>query len=324
MAERACRYCGGIYLLPTGNPDPRFCSDRCFSRSQPDDTEAPSRFWWVVRALVFLAMIGMLMFRYEVATALAEAVPDARPAACRVLAWLGGDGVDRLLAMVLAPGGELRAPALDALAHVSDPVDAHARIVGRIEELRTVEMSLSPELRGKLLVAYGACGIVEQLDSLLTSLSDDRYTLDVLRGLARMHDARATQPLLELLSDADVRYVSRPDYTCAILATLALQPDTDRTLMSRFFGFLAHDNAQVRAAAARAIAALGADYQELKERLSAVPAADRYLAKQRLARVEKGLAALQAAGPAEKVPDARAALAESVERMAGRPPEWVP
>lgn len=324
MAERACRQCGGTYILPEGSPDPRFCSDRCFSRSHADEAPRPSRLLWTIKAGLFTGVVGVLMFRYDAATALARHLPEARPAACRVLAWLGGEGVDRLLGLVLESPGELRAPALAALAHVEDQADAHPRVVARLSELRTLELSLERARRGDLLLAYGACGVTEQVGELIAGLADDAVVVPAMRGLSRLRDHRATQPLLDLLAEAEFRFATRPDLLAELLAAVSQQPDTDRNLMSRFFPFLAHASPVVRSAAARAIAVQGADYLEIKERLPTVPVADQYAAKQRLSRVEKGLAAVQAAGPAEKEPAARAALADAVVRMLGTRPDWGP
>lgn len=323
MAERACRQCGGTYILPDGNPDPRYCSDRCFSRANADDEPAPpSRIWWIFKAVVVAAVVGVVMFRHDAAVQVARHVPAARPHACRALAWLGGDGVDRLLALALESPGELRVPAIAALGHVEDQSDARPRVVARLADLKKLELALEPGPRGDLLQAYGACGVTEQIDDLIDALADDALFVPALRALGRMKEHRGTQPMVDLLADAEFRFGSRPEALAELLVTLSQQPDSQRTLMSRFFPYLAHPSATVRSAAAEAIGHQGADYLEFKERLATVAAADRYEAKQRLSRLEKGLAAVQAAGPAEKEPATRAAMAETVSRMVGHRPEW--
>lgn len=321
MAERRCQTCYGVYVLPEGKPDPRFCSDRCFSASQGDEPEGGSRFWWAVKVALFFAVIALVMFRHDVAGQLARS-PETRAVGCRALAWLGGESIDRLLELVLDPSGEPRATALEALTHVSDPAGAHPHVAAKLGDLRNLIQTLDVPTRCLMYRVFGACNVVEAIDDLIAAIEDDPFRLDALRGLSLMHEHRGTQPMLNQLAEADARLGTSPAELAELLTLLSLQPDTERALVSRFFPYLNHEKPEVRAAAARAIATIGQDYVALKERVPTVPIADQYVYKQRLARVEKGLAALQAAGPAEKEPTARAAIFDGVETMTGRAPEW--
>src|SRR5437870_901531 len=125
-----CRTCHRLYMVPEGRSDPGFCSDRCFSETQTEEPSG-SRVW---KLALLVGLVALAVFRLEAASGLARNVPPAAPVACAFLAWNGGEGTERLLAMALE-SEPLRLPALAALQR-ADPADARPRLTARLDDLR--------------------------------------------------------------------------------------------------------------------------------------------------------------------------------------------
>ena len=320
MAERACRTCNRPYIVPEGKSDPGYCSDRCFSASHTE--EGASRLGWFFKFMVLVGLIALAVFRVDAAVWTTHNVPPIAPYTCAFLAWNGGDGTDRLIAMLFESDTVARGAALTALQSPGDPADARAHVTARLEDLRKQSLKLTRPEAAQLLLVLGKCKVVEAIDDANTGLEIEEMQLAAIQTLGYLGDGKAETTLIDLLNDAEFKFKNKPDRLAAVVWALSQLPDRMRERTSRYFPYLSHESAVVRAAAADAIATEGFDYQELKNKLTPASAMDQYELKNMLARLDKGLAAVQAAGPAEKEPGARAAMAEAVAKMVGTRPDW--
>ena len=318
MAERECGTCHRFYIVPEGRTDPGYCSDRCFSEAQGDDKSSGSG--GIFKLALVVGVVALAIFRIEASTWIAYNVPQVAPWACTALSACGAEGVDRLVTMVLESDA-LRGPALEALQRV-EGADLQTRLSSKLDPLRKQALKMTRAEAGLLLQALGRCKVAESYDDMITAMEVPEMQLAAIHALGYLGEEKAETPLLDLLNEADFKFKNQPELVAAMLTALSELPDHARERTSRFFPYLAHDSPVVRGAAAEAIGLECSDYQDMKAKLLPTTAMDQTELKAILMREEKGLAAVQAAGPAEKEPGARAAMADAVSKMIGGKPEW--